>query len=86
MRPHPIQGATRVMVAPANWDAEKKGPCKDLQIVDTFDDRGDPVMLSAWKPDHEDIKDMLEGKPIMLMIQGRGHPVVALFMGELVEG
>jgi hypothetical protein len=70
------------MKPPVNWEEEKNGQCGDLQIHDGWDDRGNPVMISAWKPTPEELDKLRQGKPVMLMIHGRNHPVVAVYVGE----
>ena len=73
MIPAPLAQATRVFKAPADWDAEKNGPCGDLQIVDI-----NGFMVSAWRPTREELVALTKGKPVLLAIAGSVHPVVSL--------
>ncbi|WP_063893075.1 hypothetical protein [Burkholderia ubonensis] len=71
-----IEGATRRLGAPADWD-QSKSACDTLPIVDVETDNG-PFMVSAWQPTAEELAALNAGAPIRLWIQGTNHPVVAL--------
>lgn len=71
-----IEGCTRILGAPRDWD-HSKGECEGLPVVD-FETEHGPMMMSAWKPNADDLKALNEGKPILLMIYGRSHPVVSV--------
>jgi len=73
MRSIPIQGATRRLGAPSNWNHETDGICHTLEIFDQ-----DGFMTSAWKPAPDELKRLIDGFPILLSIQGTRHPVVSL--------
>lgn len=71
-----IEGATRRLGAPANWDHEK-AKCSVLPIADVTTESG-PFMVSAWAPTAEELAALNAGAPVHLWIQGTSHPVVAL--------
>ncbi|KWZ53312.1 hypothetical protein WK57_30455 [Burkholderia ubonensis] len=48
-----IEGATRRLGAPADWD-QSKSACDTLPIVDVETDNG-PFMVSAWQPTAEEL-------------------------------
>lgn len=73
MKPLPIEGHTRRMTAPANWDSSVQGNCGELEIIDA-----DGIMFSAWKPTEAELKRLNEGAPVVLGIMGTTHPVVSL--------
>lgn len=76
-----IEGATRVLGAPANWDG-KELPCDALPILDVETSNGN-VMASEWKPTAEEIEAILNGAPVRLWIFGTAHPVVSLTTGDV---
>lgn len=68
---------------PKNWDETKNGKCETLPIMEWTD----PIsklqfMVSYWKPSEEEIQQILDGKCIVLGVNGRIHPVV--FVGTEV--
>jgi hypothetical protein len=69
MHPGRIQGATRTLGAPRDWDATKNGPCGGLPIRDERTHAGQG-MISAWFPTNEEIERMKEGAPIYLTVIG----------------
>lgn len=73
MRSIPIQGATRRLGAPPGWDHSTDGICHTLEIHDQ-----DGWMTSAWIPSEKELKQLNEGFPILLHIQGTMHPVVGM--------
>ncbi|WP_206141828.1 hypothetical protein [Burkholderia sp. Ac-20384] len=78
-----IEGATRRLGAPADWD-QSKSACDVLPIVDVETDNG-PFMVSAWQPTAEELAALNAGAPIRLWIQGTNHPVVALAVDAPAE-
>jgi hypothetical protein len=70
------------MGAPSDWDSKTNGPCQTLDICDTMDEAGNPIMISAWRPDEAELARLAAGAPLYLRIYGTGHPVVALYAGE----
>lgn len=79
MLPVRIEGATRVLGAPVDWDQDASGPCCGLAIRDEVID-GTPYMTSSWEPMPADIEAIRAGGRIMLRIIGSGHPPVALWV------
>jgi len=77
MKAMPIEGATRRLGAPVNWNHEHDGICHTLEIVD----QPDGFMVSAWMPTDAERERITKGQPIFLHIQGRTHPVVSLTVG-----
>jgi hypothetical protein len=71
---------SRRLGAPANWDHERDGICHTLEILDV-DVSGSNFMVSAWQPTEAEMKRLQEGKPLLLWIQGRSHPVVMVSIG-----
>lgn len=61
--------------APDDWDLQT--PCETLGV--TVVQEGKAVSLvSFWQPDEVERKAIAEGKPIILTIYGRQHPVVSV--------
>lgn len=79
MIPQRIEGATRYLGAPPNWQPED-GTCDHLAIKDETLDGGAPVMISAWEPTPDELQRLNEGKPVYLQIIGRGHPPVYVWV------
>jgi hypothetical protein len=75
-----IQGATRFLGAPKDWD-KSKGHCGTLPIRDMPTDIGN-AMVSAWLPNRDEIVALACGGPLYLHIYGVTHPVVGLSVGE----
>lgn len=76
MRPVKLQDETRSFAAPQSWD-ESEGPCDTLSIYDYASENGN-VMVSAWMPDDEERKALIDGAVLYLHIHGAVHPVVGL--------
>lgn len=82
-----IQGATRVLGAPADWDETKAGVCGGLPVLDLPGEGGGPHrMVSAWEPLPEEIDAIKAGGPVLLFITGAAHPVVALAVQDPASG
>jgi hypothetical protein len=78
MLPTDIEGRTRILGAPADWDPNGKlGPCEGLPILDQ-----DGCMVSAWVPSEEEVARIVAGKPVYLFVAGGRHPPVGLAVGE----
>ncbi len=75
MHPGRIEGATRRLGAPQNWEKEKHGHCAALTIKDDVLDSGVPVMASVWFPTPEEIAALAAGAPVKLWVVGRWAPV-----------
>lgn len=81
MKSIPLSDETRRIGAPANWDAERFGPCDALSVHDRERD-GRAEMVSAWLPDDEELARLNAGRPLFLCVGGTVHPVVALLVGD----
>jgi hypothetical protein len=84
MIPGRIEGATRRLGAPRDWDKDRDGPCSALAIRDEPTDAG-PGMTSAWQPTPDEIARLAAGASIYLTILGTAHPPVSLAVGNTPE-
>lgn len=75
-----INGHTRTLGAPSNWD-HSKGECVGLPIMDQDTENG-PCMISEWQPEADDIKLLNMGMPIHLWVYCNTHPVVSISVGQ----
>lgn len=79
-----IQGATRVLGKPIDWDQEHPDTsCGSLPILDVGPEHGGPFMVSAWFPSPEEVERLRAGQPIYLSVYGSVHPPVALWVPEI---
>lgn len=62
--------------APLDWNEERDGPCGALD-VQVFNDPL-PCMMSAWRPNKEELALLNAGKPLLFFVYGNVHPVVSL--------
>jgi hypothetical protein len=76
----PLNNATRRLGAPLSWDHERDGICHTLDICDQ-----DGWMTSAWRPSEMELARLNAGAPVYLQIGGSVHPVVSLFVGDVVR-
>lgn len=74
-----IEGATRNLGAPENWD-QNNISCDDLPIQDVTVG-GVNTMGSAWIPDREERERIAYGAPIILWVWGTAHPPVSVAVG-----
>lgn len=74
-----IEGATRNLGAPANWDGDVSR-CDVLPILDVATEQG-PFMVSSWEPTPAELAALNAGESLNLWIAGHAHPVVALTVG-----
>lgn len=79
-----IEGSTRRIGAPENWDAKKDGPCSALHVRDMQTVSGN-CMVSAWLPTPCEVDAIVRGAPVYLSILGARHPVVAMGVGNAPE-
>lgn len=75
-----INGHTRILGAPSNWD-QSKGECVGLPIMDQDTENGS-CMISEWQPEAADLKLLNMGMPIHLWVYGTTHPVVSISVGQ----
>lgn len=78
-----IEGFTRELGKPVNWDNEKDGHCASLPIRDLQFEDGSQYMVSAWEPTPEELNKIIQGESIKLWIQGINHPVVTITVGDI---
>jgi hypothetical protein len=71
-----IEGATRNLGAPQDWDGDIS-KCNVLPIRDVMTEHG-PFMVSSWEPTPDEMAAINAGGSIQLWIAGTGHPVVSL--------
>jgi hypothetical protein len=76
-----IEGATRNLGAPPDWDGDIS-KCNVLPIRDVTTEHG-PFMVSCWEPTPAELAAINAGESIRLWIAGTGHPVVAMTVGSL---
>ena len=69
-----MPGTTRNLGAPEGCE----DVCVSLPIIDTIDDNGFPVMVSCWEPTPEEAEALANGARILLLVQGKSHPMVNL--------
>lgn len=72
-----IDGFTRILGAPAEWD-HSKTECQGLPIVDN----PDGWMVSQWKPNAAEIETLRDGGSLLLWVFGTAHPVVGLDVSD----
>lgn len=81
MRPVRIEGATRVLSPPWNWNEAMHGPCVSLAIRDTQITEGERVynmMASAWETSAEELGWMLAGGNVHFSMPGASHPAISI--------
>ncbi|WP_240733887.1 hypothetical protein [Herbaspirillum huttiense] len=71
-----IEGSTRQLGAPADWDG-KDMSCGVLPILDVQTAEGN-FMFSAWEPTPPELEALNKGANIVLGVRGTAHPVVSL--------
>ena len=77
-----IRGATAYPGAPANWDADRDGPCGALPIREIGDARaGRGFVESAWRPTLEEMTLLNAGRPVVLRVYG-WQPPVAVYVSD----
>lgn len=77
MQPGKIDGATRALGAPPDWDAATQGECETLTIRDVVL-MHTHAMQSAWYPSEEEKQAIVQGRPIILTVWSRTHPPVSI--------
>ncbi len=77
-----IEGYTRALGAPKDWDPDRDGYCGTLPIIDMRNDQNLPVMISAWEPTPREIEAMQAGAAVYLQVVGMGHPPVWMWVGD----
>lgn len=67
------------LAAPAGYESS----CAALPVLFTKNPDGQVVIVSAWMPTEKELKDLNEGKPVLLFVYGVTHPMVALGVMEV---
>lgn len=80
MEPGKINGATRTLGAPVNWDPAQ-GDCVGLPVLDRDTEFGH-VMISEWTPTAEERERLAQGLPVHVWVYGFMHPVLSVSVGE----
>lgn len=52
-------------------------PCGSLPVTICMSE-GQQVIQSFWRPDANELRAIMEGHPIVLIVHGQQHPVVSL--------
>lgn len=71
-----FEGATFDLLKPDNMTDEQ---CLSLPAHKGIDANGFPFILTAFMPNHEDLKALNEGRPLYLKVIGTTFQPVALF-------
>lgn len=77
-----IDGATRVLGQPVDWNEERDGKCAGLPIRDQVVG-GQRVMVSAWTPTPDELAAIAAGAHVLLFVWSVGHPPVSIGVGEV---
>lgn len=80
MQPGKIDGATRSLGAPPDWDAHAHGECAALWIRDAVLNDVN-VLQSAWTPSDEERRAIAAGAPIIFTVWSPSHPPVSIDVG-----
>lgn len=80
MKSQSIKGMTRDLGKPEGYDEALHGKCSSLPIRDE-EINGLQMMTSEWKPTPEELRKIVAGGSIFLSVNGRIHPVVAMYVG-----
>lgn len=71
-----FEGATFDLVKPEDMTDEQ---CTSLPAARGVDQEGFPYILTAFMPNHDDLKALNEGRPLFLKVIGQSFPPVSLF-------
>lgn len=72
-----IEGATRILGAPQQWN-HTISECQSLPIIDT----AEGWMVSQWKPSYDEVETLRQGGTLLMWVHGTVHPVVGLDVSE----
>jgi hypothetical protein len=76
-----IEGFTRALGAPADWDG-KDTLCGVLPVRDVVHPEGN-FMVSAWEPSPDELEALRRGETVKPWVRGTGHPVVGISVGDV---
>jgi len=77
MRPIQHWSNNRVLAAPAGVPIEE---CTALAVTDMILG-GHQQVVSFWMPDAEELRQLNEGYPVAVIVQGLTHPPIAIGLG-----
>lgn len=81
-----IEGATRILKSPTEWNNKDDGVCAGLAIKDDVLPSGINCMASVWHPTTEELLLIQAGAPIKLWIVGQNHPAVHVGVSRAPNG
>lgn len=70
------------LAPPADWNAERDGPCETLYGVRSVDDFKNVINQTLWEPTEEELAALNAGARIVLTIWGVPHPPVAIDVSQ----
>ncbi len=76
-----IDGASMVLGAPKDWNAERDGACSGLPVKRVIE-AGCPVYISAWIPTPDELAALANGAHVHLYVWGAQHPPVAVTVAD----
>lgn len=80
MIPIDFEGSNKKYTKPKGWTDEE---CGDLHTLETITEQGQPLIISCWQPNKEDIEAINAGRPIWLKMISNGMcPVEVLTLNE----
>lgn len=71
-----FEGTNVELTRPTDMTDEQ---CSSVRAYKGVDQDGINFLLTAWKPNKEDIEAINAGRPIMLKVAGLGFPPVCLY-------
>jgi hypothetical protein len=71
-----FEGANTLLTKPGDMTDEQ---CHSTPAYRGVDSNGFDFTLVVFQPNHEDVKAINEGRPILLKVIGKGFPPVALY-------
>jgi hypothetical protein len=66
---------------PKDWD-QSKGKCDTLHVVVIPEFAGQPGLASLWQPSADEVRSIIDGHPVMLIVCGTQHPPVSLVVAD----
>ncbi len=84
MKPTITREATHNFQSPANWDAEKNGPCGDL-LARMETGNGMVEIFSTWKPSHQELLHLQAGGVVEIGLCVLNQPAMQVGVVDPVE-
>lgn len=86
MIPTKTRNPTIVFTPPANWNAEKDGPCGNLEVrVDTYGQSELAQLTSTWAPTENDLYLLSRGGVVEVHLLTSAQPAMAVSVVSPVE-